>query len=62
MMAGLSSLTWPSLIGLWGWVRLRTCCTLSIQCAQVKPVPSPHTHTYSGEDLQHGLGAGAAQL
>ena len=26
-MAGLSSLTWPSRIGLWGWVRLNTCWT-----------------------------------
>ena len=29
MTAGISSLTWPSLIGLWGWVRLHTCCTFS---------------------------------
>ena len=26
-----------ALIGLWGWVRLHTCSTLSNQCAQVKP-------------------------
>ena len=34
MMAGLTSLTWPSLIGILGWVRF----TLSHQCQQ-----SPHT-------------------
>ncbi|CAL8293927.1 unnamed protein product [Lota lota] len=42
MMAGLSSLAWLSLIGIWGWVRLHTC-TLSNQCAQVKPAISTHT-------------------
>ena len=26
-----------TLIGLWGWVRLHNCGTLSNQCAQVKP-------------------------
>ena len=36
-MACWSSLTWPSLFGVWGWVSLHTCCTLSNQCAQVKP-------------------------
>ena len=41
MMAGLSSITWPSLIGPWGWVRLLTCCTLSNQCAQIEA--SSHT-------------------
>ena len=34
MMADLSKLTWPSLIGLWDMVRLQICCTLSYQCAQ----------------------------
>ena len=39
-----------SLIGPWGWVRLHTCCTLSNQCAKVKPgvpehTPSLHFHT-----------------
>ena len=39
MMPGFSSLTWPSLIGLCAWVRLPTC-TLSNQCAEVKPAIS----------------------
>ena len=34
MMAGLSSLTWWALIGLWGQVGLHTCCKFSNQCAQ----------------------------
>ena len=33
MVACLSSLTWLSLIGLWGRERVHTCCTLSNQCA-----------------------------
>ena len=37
MMAGLSSLTPQSLIGIWGCGRLCTCCTLSYLCAQDKP-------------------------
>ena len=54
MMAGSSSLTWPSLSGLWGWVRLLTCCVLRNQCAQVK---FPHyTHTHSQGGLLHGSG------
>ena len=35
-----SHLAWVRLIGLWGWVRLHTCCALANQCAQVS-----HTHT-----------------
>ena len=31
------------LIGLWGWVKLHTCCILSNQYAQVKPATSTHT-------------------
>ena len=31
------------LIGLCGWVRLHTCCTLSNQCSQVKPAITKHT-------------------
>ena len=42
-MAGLGSRIWWSLIGLWGWVRLHTCSTLSHQCAQVKPALSTRT-------------------
>ena len=50
MMAGLSSLTWPSLIGLCGWVRRHACCIiyilityiLSNQCGQVKPAITTH--------------------
>ena len=45
MIAGLSSLTWPSLIG--GWLRLHTCYILSNQCAQVKPAIATHTHTHT---------------
>ena len=37
MIAGLGSLTWPSRIGLWDWMRLQNGCTLSNKCAQVKP-------------------------
>ena len=39
------------LIGLWGWVKLHTCCILSNQCAQVKPATSTHTR---GRDVLHG--------
>ena len=42
-MAGLSSLTWLTLIGPWGWVRLHSCYTLNNQCARVKPAISTHT-------------------
>ncbi|CAL8243409.1 unnamed protein product [Lota lota] len=31
------------LIGVWSWVRLHTCCTLSNQCAQVKPAITTHS-------------------
>ena len=31
------------LIGLSGWVRLHTCCTLSNQCARVQPAINAHT-------------------
>ena len=47
MVAGLSSLTWPSPIGLWGWVKLQTCCTLSKQCAEVKPAITTFTQKVS---------------
>ena len=36
----LDTIGWPSLIGLWGRVRLNICCTLSYQCPQVKPAIS----------------------
>ena len=31
------------LIGLWGWVRLYTGCTLSHQCVRVRPAIATHT-------------------
>ncbi|CAL8297119.1 unnamed protein product [Arctogadus glacialis] len=49
-MAGLSSLAWPSLFGLLGWVRLQTCCTLSNQCETcLNPPPPPHKHALKVE-------------
>jgi hypothetical protein len=32
-----------SLIRLWGWVRLHTCCALSYQCAPVIPIITTHS-------------------
>jgi hypothetical protein len=43
MITRLSSLTWCSLIGLWEWVILRTCCALSNQCPQVNPAITTDT-------------------
>ena len=42
MMAGFSSLSCLSQIGLWGWLRLHTCCTLRNRCAQVEPANATH--------------------
>jgi hypothetical protein len=45
---GLGSLIRVKLMALWGWVRLHTCCTLSNQCAQVKPaITRMHAHTHA---------------
>ena len=46
LTAGSSSLSWPSLIGLWGGLRLHTCCTLSNQCA-TGWLSRQHTHTHT---------------
>ena len=35
------------LIGLLDWVWLHTCCTLTNQCAQVKPAIPPHTQCHT---------------
>ena len=53
MTVGCSSLTWQSLIVLWGWVSLHTCCTLSNQCAQVKPAVSTRTWDISWMVAEH---------
>ena len=48
MMAGLSSLTWQSQIGLWGWVRLHVnLFPLGHQWTQVKPTISTLTQELS---------------
>ena len=41
-------------IGLWGWVRLHTCCTLNnSMCNRLNP-PSPQTHSGRSPALRHG--------
>ena len=39
--------------GLWGWLRLHTCCILSNQWAQVKPAISTHTREFSWMAVEH---------
>ena len=46
------------LFGLWGWVRLPSCCTLRDQCAQVKSAITTHTQLNDNIERQvmyHGL-------
>ena len=43
---------WDCLIGLWGWVRLRTCSTFSNRCAQVKLANHPAAHSHGSMEPQ----------
>ena len=48
------------LIGLWVWVRLHTCCTLSHQCARLDQ-PLQHT-LWRSLTWQHGSPSNAVSL